>query len=167
METILGARRFLALIIKNEEDGPTLKTLMKIFRPFAPESSIKDYVFRRVKKSLLLELALCILQDVAANGLGRLATLNLAIEKTKAGGKNVVVEPQSERPANELIEDEAFMHEIDEIFVRFSDTSGSSPDFKFAAGAGRSPSYSPPDDKGNFITPVKRGNPKSLFLRGG
>ena len=55
------------------------------------------------------------------------------------------------------------MHEIDEIFVRFSDTSGSSPDFKFAAGAGRSPSYSPPDDKGNFITPVKRGNPKSLF----
>ena len=136
---------------------------MKIFRPFIPQTSIKDYIFRRIQKSLLLELALCILQDVATNGLGRLATLNLAIEKTLAGGKNVVVEPQSERPDNEFLEDEAFLHEIDEIFVRFSDASGSSPDVKFAAGAGHSACYSPPDAKGNFVTPTKRGCPKALF----
>ena len=55
------------------------------------------------------------------------------------------------------------MEEIDEIFVRFKDSSGSSPDVKFAAGAGRSPSYSPPDAKGNFVTPEKRGIPKELF----
>ena len=67
METILGAHRFLATVIENEDDGPTLKTLMKIFRPFNPEKSIKDYVFKRIKKSLLLELALCILQDSLAS----------------------------------------------------------------------------------------------------
>ena len=87
METILGAHRFLAMIIDSEEDGPTRKTLMKIFRPFVPENSIKDYIFRRISKSLLLELALCILQDVTVNGLARLSTLTLVIEKTRAGGK--------------------------------------------------------------------------------
>ena len=163
MQTILGAHRFLANVIENEDDGPTLKTLMKIFRPFVPQDSIKDYIFRRIKKSLLLELALCILQDVASNGISRLASLCLAVEKTRSGGKNVVVEPQSERPDNETIEDEAFMEEIDEIFFRFSDSKGNSPDVKFAAGAGHPPSYSPPDGKGNFITPEKRGNPKALF----
>ena len=136
---------------------------MKIFRPFVIQNSIKDYIFRRIRKSLLLELALCILQDVASNGISRLTSLNLLIEKTRSGGKNVVVEPQSERPDNETIEDDAFMQEIDEIFFRFSDSSGNSPDVKFAAGAGRPPSYSPPDGKGNFVTPKKRGNPKELF----
>ena len=49
METILGAHRFLATVIDNEDDGPTLKVLMKIFRPFAPNNSIKDYIFKRIK----------------------------------------------------------------------------------------------------------------------
>ena len=163
METILGAHRFLATVIDTEDDGPTLKTLMKIFRPFAPEDSIKDYIFKRIKKSLLLELALCILQDVASNGISRLASLSLVVEKTRSGGKNVVIEPQSESPPNECLEEDAFMEEIDEIFFKFGDSTGDSPDVKFAAGTGHAPAYSPPDGKGNFITPVKRGNPKSLF----
>ena len=163
MDTILGAHRFLATVIENEDDGPTLKVLMKIFRPFAPNDSIKDYIFKRIKKSLLLELALCILQDIATNGISRLASLTLVVEKTRSGGKNVVVEPQSTRPPNEDLEDAAFMNEIDEIFFRFSDSTGDSPDVQFAAGAGRTPAYSPPDGKGNFVTPIKRGNPKTLF----
>lgn len=167
MQVILGAHRFLVNIIETEEDGPTRKVLMKIFRPFIPQKSIKDYIFRRTQKSLLLELVLCILQDVAQNGISRLASLNLVIEKTRAGGKNVVVEPQSERPDNETIENDEFMKEIDEIFFLFQDKEGNSPDIKFAAGAGRPPpSYSPPDGKGNFVTPKKRGNPKELFSLG-
>ena len=163
METILGAHRFLAAVIDHEDDGPTLKVLMKIFRPFIPESSIKDYIFKRIKKPLLLELALCILQDVASNGVSRLATLTLAIEKTRSGAKDVVVEPIPERSDDESVEDGSFLHEIDEIFFKFGDSSGDSPDVKFAAGAGHSPSYSPPDAKGNFVTPAKRGVPKTLF----
>ena len=46
METILGAHRFLATIIREEDDGPTLKILMQNFRPFVHANSIKDYVFR-------------------------------------------------------------------------------------------------------------------------
>ena len=40
MDTILGAHRFLAVIIEREEDGSTRKTLMKIFRPFIPQNSV-------------------------------------------------------------------------------------------------------------------------------
>lgn len=165
MDVILGAHRFLATVIENKDDGPTLKVLMKIFRPFIPQNSIKDYIFKRIKKSLLLELALCILQDVASNGLGRLSTLNLVIEKTGAGGKNVVIEQPSEGFEGASTEDDKFLHEIDEIFFRFHDTSGRSPDVKFVAGAGRSPPYLPPDSDGNFITPQKRGNPRTLFAQ--
>ena len=42
MNTILGAHRFLATVIDNQDDGSTLKTLMKIFRPFIPKNSIKQ-----------------------------------------------------------------------------------------------------------------------------
>ena len=120
MDIILGAHRFLAAIIENKDDGPTLKTLMKIFRPFIPTNSIKDYVFKRIKKSLLLELALCILQDVATNGLDRLGSLNLVIEKTNAGGKNVVIQPSEEDFGDASTGDDKFLNEIDEIFFRFS-----------------------------------------------
>ena len=133
MNTILGAHRFLATVIENGDDGPTLKTLLKIFRPFIAKNSIKDYVFKRIKKSLLLELALCILQDVATNGLDRLASLNLVIEKTNAGGKNVVIEQPTEEFGDASVADDKFLHEIDEIFFRFRDTNGHSPDVKFVA----------------------------------
>jgi hypothetical protein len=161
MNTVLGAHRFIANIISNEDEGPTVSILMKVFSPFVRGDTIKNYVFKRIKKSLLLELALCILQDVASNGIERLATLELEIERTASGGKTVVIKPPPEFPIENENERE-FLSEIDEIIFNFKDSLGNSPAIKFAAGAGRTPSYSPPDDLGNFVTPQKRGVPKAL-----
>ena len=87
----------------------------------------------------------------------------MVIEKTGSGGKNVVIERPSDDFGGEPNGDDGFLNEIDEIFFRFRDVNGQSPDVKFVAGTGHSPPYLPPDDKGNFVTPQKETNPRTLF----
>lgn len=61
------------------------------------EQPIKSYVFKRMGKEILLDLALRILQEVVQNGPSRDRTLQLAVEHAASGGKTVTI-AESEEP---------------------------------------------------------------------
>ena len=153
MEVINGAHKFVAKIIAQKKNGPTTKDLIKIFSVFA-KVPIKDYVFTRMTKPILLELALCIIQEIASNGLGRAKTLQLEVVVSKSGGKSVQVADEFGEGETEY--DEDFLGKIDEAFFRFKDAEGKSPDFTFASGQGHKSPYSPFAKDGAFITPKKK-----------
>lgn len=148
-----GAHKFIANAIKNNEPGPTVQKLIKIFTAFS-KTPIKNYVFTRMTKPILLELALCIVQDIALNGPNRARTLTLELVNAKAGGKVVRVADPFEVPAGKLSADS--LGEIDEAFVTISDKLGVSPDVKFVSGQGHKAPYSPFGGDGSFVRP--RGN---------
>ena len=159
-ETIIeGSHKYIAKIIRDGETGPTVQTLIKIFSAFSKEP-IKDYVFNRMTKPILLELALCVIQDLALNGPSRAKTLALELVNTKSGGKVLrIADPFTD----ETPYDPKFLSQIDEAFFRIKDTEGRSPDVNFAAGQGHKAAYSPFDKHGAFIKP--RGlAPRSLDL---
>ena len=56
---------------------------------------MEDYIFSRMAKKILQDLALCILQDLAANGPERAKMLHLEVVKASSGGKLVKI---GERP---------------------------------------------------------------------
>ena len=154
-EMIQGAHSYLSDVMKGRENGPKNSVFIGLFNRFT-KTPVKDYVFRRMTKSILQELALCILQELISGGPERAANLNLVVEETKTGGKTVVVE----KPQDEFPVDHDFVRDIDEAFFRLTDLSGSSPDKKVVSGQGHHPPYSPPDERG-FFTPIK-ATPKSL-----
>ena len=116
---IQGAHRYLSDVIKKNENGPKNSVFIGLFSHFT-KTPVKDYVFRRMTKSILQELALCILQELISGGSQRAANLNLVVEETKTGGKTVVVEKQPE----EFPVDEDFVRDIDEAFFRITDLTG-------------------------------------------
>ena len=67
LETLKGAHKFVAKIIKDDESGPTIKSLIPIFSAFS-KKEIKSYVFTCMRKPILLELLLCIIQELILNG---------------------------------------------------------------------------------------------------
>ena len=150
---ILGAHKYIAQSIKGTVEGPKINDLIEIFNKFS-QSKIKDYVYTRMTKSILLELALTVLQDIANGGAERAKTLNLVIEKTKKGGKQVVVAdtepPQEAQPRDPLLDD-SFLEEIDEAMFCLKDESGATPDFAFQSGRGHKPPYSPFGKNGEFM----------------
>ena len=101
-----------------------------------------------------MELALCVLQDVALNGLARLGSLELELVDAKSGGKSVAIKDSFATEEGEPT-DESFLRDIDEAVFNFRDSLGKSPDVRIAAGQGLRPPYSPPDGEWNFVTPVK------------
>ena len=107
-------------------------------------------------KSILQELALCILQELISYGPGRAQNLDLVLVETKAGGKTVAIA----QPPDEFPIDDAFIRDIDEAFFTLHDLTGFSPEKKVASGQGHDAPYSPPDKRGYF-TPQK-ATPKSL-----
>ena len=121
---------------------------------------MKDYVFTRMGKPILLELALTILQDLISNGKGRGETLQLKIEKTVRGGK-IVVHPEAETFKSDKQSGETPETDVEAAHFTISDTSGSSPDVKFKSGKGFKPPYLPPD-KDVYFTP-RKGPRKSLI----
>ena len=142
-EVVQGSHKFISDVIKGSERSPTNSVFIGLFNQFTKDP-VKDYVFQRMTKSILQELALCLLQEIISGGPERAASLNLVVEETKAGGKTVVVEKQ---PA-EFPVDEDFVRDIDEAFFRITDLSGDSPDVKVASGQGHEVPYSPPDERG-------------------
>ena len=152
---IQGAHRYLSDVIKKNENGPKNSVFIGLFNHLI-KTPVKDYVFRRMTKSILQELALCILQDLISGGPERAVNLNLVVEETKTGGKTVVVEKRLE----EFPVDEEFVRDINETFFRLTDLTGVSPDRKVTSGQGHQPPYSPPDEFG-FFTPIK---PKAKSL---
>ena len=149
-KVIQGAHRFIALAIKNQTNLPKNAVLIDIFREFL-EEEVRDYVFTRMTKPILLELALCILQDLARGGPDRAKSLFLVVEKTESGGKTVVL-PDKKKGRHD--EDEHDAPEIDGASFLLADKTGSSPDFKFHSGKGREAPYKKPDADGYF-TPKK------------
>ena len=105
-------------------------------------------------KSILQELALCILQELISYGSDRAQNLSLVLEETRTGGKTVVIEK------NEFPVDTDFISDIDETFFKISDVTGFSSDKKVISGQGHEAPYAPPDAKG-FFTPIKV-KPRSL-----
>ena len=155
MEVIQGSHKFMIDVIKGSEQSPKNSVFIGLFNQFSKEE-IKPYVFQRMTKVILQELALCILQELIPYGTGRAENLNLVVEQTKAGGKTVVIE----QPPEEFPVDEAFVRDIDEAYFTLHDLTGLSPDKKVVSGQGHEAPYSPPDKHGCF-TP-KKATPKSL-----
>ena len=110
-------------------------------------------------KPILLELALCIIQEIASNGVARTKTLQLEVIDSKSGGKTVRVADEFGDDGEKY--DEDFLGQIDEAIFCFKDKEGKSPDIKFSSGQGHKSPYSPFGEDGAFITPKKR-NPRSL-----
>ena len=155
LETIQGSHRYIANVIKGSEESPNKSVLIDIFNSFSKDK-IKDYVYNRMKKSILLELALCILQEIAAGGPDRAINLQLQIDKTSSGGKQIIIAPdegkKDEFPLSHS--DESTFLEIDEASFSMLDAHGKSPEKTVVSGHGKKCPYSQPDEHGYF-TPVK------------
>ena len=148
-----GTHKFLAQTIENGKGGPTIEDLVKVFGHFV-HGKIQKYVFKRMTKPILLELALRIVQEISLNGVGRAKTLQLELVKQKSGGQTVrIADPFSEE---ESPIDEVALKEIDEAYFRLLDSEGKSPEIKFAAGQGHKASYSPFAKDYAFIRPRPR-----------
>ena len=155
LETIQGSHRYIANAIKGAEESPKNSTLINIFNEFAKDE-IKDYVYHRMKKSILLELALCILQEIAVGGPERARNLQLQVTKASSGGKQVTIAP-SANPVDEFPmspSDRSSLLEIDEASFTLNDSHGKSPEKTVVSGKGQKQPYSAPDAKGYF-TPEK------------
>ena len=153
LDIIQGAHKFLVEVVRGEQESPKNKTLIELFSVFC-EKPIRSYVFSRMGKKIMQELAICILQDLAVNGAGRAATLRLEVVKASAGGKVVKIVDQF--PSEDDNFDQSFLDEIDQAIFKFSDPSGKSPDVKFTSGQGLAAPYIPPGEDGAFVTPKKR-----------
>ena len=150
---VKGAHKYIAKAIKKPESGPTCGEMIKIFAHFS-KNKIKDYVFTRMTKPILLELALCIVQEIVLNGIGRAETLQLELVKTKFGGKTVKIADPFKDQDDEL--DDEFLGNIDEAFFRLRDSEGNSPDVNVVAGQGHKAPYSPFGKDGGFLRPKPR-----------
>ena len=158
-ETLKGAHKFVAKIIKDGESGPTVKSMIPIFSAFTTKE-IKSYVFTCIRKSILLELLLCIIQDLILNGPERAKTLQIELVNTKAKGKTLrIVDPFT---ANDDGYDNDFLEKIDEAFFCLKDSEGKSPDVSLAAGQGHAAPYSPFAKDGSYVEPKTRKARRSL-----
>ena len=159
-DIIQGAHRFISLVIKGDLNAPKNAIIIEIIREFLDEN-VKDYVFTRMGKKILLELALVILQDLAANGPQRAKALKLKVVQTVSGGKTIV-HPNAESFARYKDNNTPENPPIEAAHFTLSDSSGASPTVKFKSGTGLAPPYTQPDPEGYF-TPRKKSNKKSLL----
>ena len=81
-------------VIQGREDGPNKTILISIFNEFV-EGEIKDYIYMKMKKSILLELALCILQEIGSYGVEHAKILRLKLVKSSVGGKQLVIDKEN------------------------------------------------------------------------
>ena len=157
-ERLQGAHKYLVAAINGDHEGPTVDVLIDIFNVFSKET-IKRYVFKTMKKSMNLELAVSIIQDLLANGNERAKSLELHVEKLASKGRKVVISDKFATPGEKPISEDDFLSafgEIDEAIVRLSVKSGKSPDRAISLTQGSGPSYSPPNLAGGFTTPNKK-----------
>ena len=151
VEIIQGAHRFISLAIKNGTSVPKKSTLSELLREFMTVS-VRPYVFQQIPRKILLELALCILQDIASRGVSRAKTLRLELIKTTAGGKKIaIVEESNEAAASAVITHP----QAENATFRFSDETGKTPDVAFSLGKSHRAPYQAPDERGYF-SPSKR-----------
>ena len=150
IDVFKGAHKYIARATNDPKIGPKVADLVEFFNHFTHEK-IQYYNFSRMTKPLLLELALCIIQDVLFNGIGRAKTLQLELVKTKFGGKTVKIADPFQEDREGF--DDAFLGKIDEAFFCLKDKNGESPDIRLAAGQGHGTPYSPFAKDGAFVRP--------------
>ena len=156
IEVIQGAHRFMISAVKNNTESPKNSILIDIFNEFCHQP-IKPYVFKKMGKKILLELALCILQEIALRGPARAKTLQLVVERAAVGGKTVRIADDEDVLESEVPPSK----DIDEAYFRLRDSTGSSPDVTFSSGQGHREPFGPADEDGNFTTPRKSTAPRS------
>ena len=148
IEVFNGAHKYIARATKDPKSGPKVADLVEFFNHFSQEK-IQYYNFSRMTKPLLLELALCVIQEILLNGIGRAKSLQLVLVKTKFGGKTVKIADPFQANRDEF--DDAFLGKIDEAFFCLKDKNGESPDIQLAAGLGHDTPYSPFAKDGAFV----------------
>ena len=162
VEVVEGALRFIESIIRGAKESPKNSVLVDIFNTFC-EKPIKSYVFQRMGKKILLELALRILQEIAQGGPARAGTLQLVVERAASGGKTVTIaEEEDEDQPEEFPIDKEFAKDIDEAFFRLHDSSGSSPDVTFTSRQVPTGRSELGDDDNDYATPKKSTASRSL-----
>lgn len=153
VEVVKGAHKYIVKVIRDDENGPTIQSLIKIFDELT-QQKIKKYVFTRMTKPILLELTLYIIQDIVINGIGWSRTLQLVVVQSKSGGKTVkIVDPFEENPSEKC--DAAFLQKIGEGFFKLKDSEGKSSDVNITAGQGHQTPYSPFDKDGSHSVEIK------------
>ena len=164
-QILMGLHRFLSTAIKNNSSAPSCTVLIQIFMCFAQEGT-KEYIFKQMKKQILLELALCLVQDLLSGDADRANSLEIQIEKCSAGNKKAIIATRSDgkKVEDEFPLDESFDYDIDEASFCLHDKSGTSPDSKFVSGQGRPAPYSPPEADGSFSTPKKGKKHKPITV---
>jgi len=75
-EVVQGAHKFISDVINGSEQSPKNSVFIGLFNQFT-KNPVKDYIFQRMTKSILQELALCLLQEIISGGPERAISLNL------------------------------------------------------------------------------------------
>ena len=139
------------MVLRNKSSVPKKTTLSELFQEFMTEP-VKQYVFNRIPRRMLLEVALCVLQDIASKGVSRAKTLQLEVVKTSAGGKTFAIANQhSERPEDSA----ANSVQAEDANFRFADNTDKTPDVAFSIGKSHCPPYEKPDKQGYFPPPTR------------
>ena len=96
IRTIQGSHRYISLAMRDEIPKPKKAVLQTLFQEFSIEP-IKNWVFNRMSKHMLLELALCLLQDIISKGPSRAKSIQLVAATTSDGEKTVVIDDDEGR----------------------------------------------------------------------
>ena len=159
LEIFQGSHKFLTLVLAQKISSPFAKKsiLIGIFNEFI-EEPVKNYVFNRISRKLLLELAIRILQEFIERGAERASSLKLVVAKATDGENTILIAPSN--PDGEPAKEPYSAPEVLDTTFRLSDKSGLSPDVSFSIGKKRPPAFQRPDKTGYF-TP-RKGARKSL-----
>ena len=84
LEVVQGVHKYLSDVIKGTEQSSTNSDFIDLFTQFT-KAPFKDYVYRLMTKSILLEVSLCLVQELISGLPDRAANLNLVVEGTRAG----------------------------------------------------------------------------------
>ena len=94
--TILGSIKYIEDTIIGKEQGPKCGSLIHVFNQFSI-NEIKDYVYQRMTKPILLELALAILREIANGGPEWAKNLSLVLKRTSKNGKEMQIAPPPQK----------------------------------------------------------------------
>ena len=130
-DIISGSISHIQKIIQGQEASPKRAVFVDIFNHFVTHE-VKDYVYARMKKSLLEELALKLLKEIQAEGPQCMKTLEIQIEKTSAGGKQLIIPGDDKSFAIKEGDEQLLIEQIDSVEGTLVDKSGDSPNVKFA-----------------------------------
>ena len=81
MGIIQGAHKYMTHVINGTEQSPKNSIFIGLFNQFT-KIPIKEYIFQRMTKIILQELALCILQELILYGPSRAQNLTLVLESS-------------------------------------------------------------------------------------